>query len=591
MAHNRLIWQLYPRQLLITLAALLAFTWFGTYSIRSFQLQQTASGLQARAHLAESNVRRLLASGDTANLLAFCRVAGKKSATRLTVIAPDGTVLADSDEDPDRMENHSDRPEIISAFAGKIEPSLRFSHTLQANLMYVAIPLADNGKNIGVLRTSVPLTAIEKTLHDIYRQIIWGCLLVALAVALIAWVIARRISKPLEEMKFGAERIANGEFSFKMKEEGSEEVAALARAMNEMAVQLDTRIKTIIHQHNQLQAIFASMVEGVITVNNEEEILDINQAGSQLLDVDPEKIKGRSTQVAIRNTQIQSFVKKALSCAEPVEGEITLVGDDASERQFYAYGTRLLDGTGRSSGALLVINEITKLRKLENIRRDFVANVSHELKTPITSIEGFAETLLDGALADPEDARRFVLIIAKQARRLHAIVEDLLTLSRIEQEAKREEIVLSLLPLTETLRAATQTCRCRAQEKMISINLRYPESLTARINPTLLEQALVNLVDNAVKYSAEGGTITVESEKTETEVLIRVKDTGVGIAQQDLSRIFERFYRVDKARSSKLGGTGLGLSIVKHIVQAHQGKIMVESVPGQGSTFTIHLPA
>jgi len=233
---------------------------------------------------------------------------------------------------------------------------------------------------------------------------------------------------------------------------------------------------------------------------------------------------------------------------------------------------------------------VTTLRRLESIRRDFVANVSHELKTPITSIEGFAETLLDGALAEPESARHFVEIISKQAARLHAIVEDLLTLSRVEQGTKREEIVLQEQPIAEVLQTAIQICSSRAEVENMAISLVCAPTITAGINPALLEQAVVNLLDNAVKYSGKGSVIKVEAEKKAGEVLIRVCDNGVGIASQDLSRIFERFYRVDKARSSKLGGTGLGLSIVKHIVQAHHGHVSVESSPGKGSIFTIHLP-
>ncbi|MBU4393653.1 MAG: ATP-binding protein, partial [Proteobacteria bacterium] len=260
------------------------------------------------------------------------------------------------------------------------------------------------------------------------------------------------------------------------------------------------------------------------------------------------------------------------------------------EKYFYAHGTRLQDRQGHIAGALIVLNDVTKLRRLESIRRDFVANVSHELKTPITSIEGFAETLLDGALDEPEDARRFVEIIGKQASRLHAIVEDLLALSRVEQEARREEIVLQELPVAEILQSAIQSCSSRVEEEDMTISLVCAEEITARINPALLEQAVVNLLDNAVKYSGKGSEIRVEAEKNANEVLIRISDNGVGIAPQDIPRIFERFYRVDKARSAKLGGTGLGLSIVKHIVAAHHGHITVESSPGKGSIFTINLP-
>lgn len=590
--HKRLFWQIYPSQLLITLAALLVFSWYGTSSIRSFQLSETAAGLEARAHLVAGPVLGYLGREDMTGLQAFFREAGKKATTRLTVIAPDGRVLADSDEDPARMENHNDRPEIMAALAGKMVPTLRFSQTVQENMMYVAIPLEEQGHRRGVLRSAVAVTAMDQALAVIYQKILWGSLVAALLAALVAGLSARRISKPLEQMKLGAERFARGDFVGKMQEEGAEELATLARALNEMAIQLDGRLQTIVRQHSQLQAVFSSMVEGVITVDTEERILDVNGSGAQLLNVDPEKIKGKNILLAVRNTRLQNFVKNALASASPIEGEFSSrMGADGQEKYFYAHGVRLQNSQGHITGALIVINDVTKLRRLESMRRDFVANVSHELKTPITSIEGFAETLLDGALEDPESARSFVEIISRQASRLHAIVEDLLALSRVEQEARREDIVLQELPVAEILQSAIQACSFRAEEEDMTITLDCAEAITARINPTLLEQAVVNLLDNAVKYSGRGSAIRVKAEKAQDEILIRISDNGVGITPQDITRIFERFYRVDKARSAKLGGTGLGLSIVKHIVQAHHGQITVESSPGKGSIFTIHLPA
>ncbi len=591
MHRKRLFWQLYPSQLLITLAALLAFTWYGTSSIRSFQLSETAAGLEARAHLAATTVLGYLRQNDLAGLGVFCREAGKKSATRLTVIALGGRVLADSDEDPVRMENHNDRPEVMAALAGRLIPTLRFSQTVQQNLMYVAIPLENKGNRIGVLRTAIPVTAMEEALAAISQKIFWGSLVTALFAALVAWIIARRISKPLEQMKLGVERFSRGDFTGRMPEEGTEELATLARTLNEMATQLDSRLQTIARQHSQLQAVFASMVEGVITVDTEERILDLNQSGAQLLNVDPEKIRGKSLLLAIRNTRLQHFVKDALASAAPMEGEFSSrTGADGREKYFYAHGARLQDSQGRITGALIVINDVTNLRRLESMRRDFVANVSHELKTPITSIEGFAETLLDGALDEPEAARNFVEIIGRQASRLHAIVEDLLALSRVEQDSRREEIGMAAQPVADILQSAVQSCLPGAKQEEMTISLDCAPTITARINPALFEQAVVNLLDNAIKYSGKGRAITVTAEQNETEVVIRVADDGVGIAPQDLSRIFERFYRVDRARSAKLGGTGLGLSIVKHIVGAHHGRVAVESSPGQGSIFTIHLP-
>ncbi|MDG4476204.1 sensor histidine kinase [Thiovibrio frasassiensis] len=590
MRHKRLIWQLYPSQLLITIVALLVAAGYGAYSLRVFQLSQTAVDLEARARLSQEYVLTLLVKNDLPGLQSFFTTAGKDSGTRLTVTTPDGVVLADSDEDPGRMENHGDRPEIMAALDGKLTPSLRFSHTLQENMMYVAIPLMQEGKSKGILRTALPVTFINSALKEIFLKIAWGCLIVALLVALVAWFISRRISRPLEEMRLGAERFANGAFTGKLREEGAEEVASLARAMNAMADQLDGRIKTIARQHSQLEAVFSSMVEGVITVDTEERILDINQAGANLLNIPPEKLRGKKALVAVRNLALQQFVSQALASATPIEGEIDLTDRDGQEKYFYAHGTRFQDAAEMTSGAIIVINDVTNLRRLENMRRDFVANVSHELKTPITSIEGFAETLLDGALESPKDARRFVEIIAKQSKRLHAIIEDLLALSRLEQEDEQTELLLAEEKIVTPLRRAIETCSLKAAEKKISIELNAADNLTAKLNSPLLEQAVTNLIVNAIKYSDEGSRVLVRAQEREGETIaIEVQDFGAGVAAQHLPRLFERFYRSDAARNRKVGGTGLGLAIVKHIVQAHGGEVDVISEVGKGTTFTIQL--
>jgi two-component system phosphate regulon sensor histidine kinase PhoR len=303
--------------------------------------------------------------------------------------------------------------------------------------------------------------------------------------------------------------------------------------------------------------------------------------------MDPAFVIQRNINEVVENPDLQWFITRSLAASEIIEGEINLQGD--KPRFLQAHGTTLKDPYGKAFGVLIVVHDVTRVRQLENARRDFVANVSHELKTPITSIKGFVETLLEGAILDPEHAGEFLKIIGRQADRLGAIIEDLLSLSRIEQEAEQGKIHLAGRKIKSILKAAIQACNTRSEGKKIDVSLTCPEDLRARVNGPLLEQALINLIDNAVKYSDPGSSVAVEAGKDNGQVVIKVKDQGVGIAQEHLPRLFERFYRVDPSRSRKVGGTGLGLAIVKHIAQAHGGKVGVESTPGQGSTFAVYL--
>ena len=411
--------------------------------------------------------------------------------------------------------------------------------------------------------------------------------MIALLAAGVSLIVSRRLSRPLEEMKRGAEHFARGELHYRLAMPASEEMAGLALALNQMAQELDERLRGITIQRNEQEAILASMVEGVLALDSDQRLLSLNQAAAEMLRIKREQAAGRSLPAAVRNLDLQKFVEQALAAGEPVEGELAL---PEGGRFLQAHGTGLLDPQGQRLGAVIVLHDITRLRRLETVRRDFVANVSHELKTPITSIKGYIETLQEGAIREPQEAERFLDILAKQADRLNAIVDDLLSLAKLEQEAEEAKIVLEPGPLAAVLQAAISSCAGQAEAKKISIELACAPDLQARMAAPLLEQAVLNLLDNAIKYSEPERKITVEASRSETEVLIRVRDQGWGIEKEHLPRIFERFYRVDKGRSRKLGGTGLGLSIVKHIALAHGGEVKVESRPGSGSTFTICLP-
>lgn len=589
MGRSKFIWQLYPSFLLVTMASLVLVAWYGSTAIQKFYFEQMAAALASKAHIAAAGIQNILGQDDADAINRYCKETGKNSRTRITVVSLSGKVLGDSEEDPAGMENHADRPEIIAAVAGKTQSAIRFSSTLQKNMMYVAVPLLHRGEAFGVIRSAVSTASIDEALGGIQARIVLACLVVCVLVTLISWVLVRHISRPLEEVRKGVERFARGDFSQKLTSSGTEEIASLAQSMNYMARELDGRMKAILSQRNELEAVFASMIEGVLVFDREKRFLSINKAGAELFGVNVKNVVGKAILEVVRNRELQEFINKTLHSVGPIEGEVKLstAGD---ERFFQAHGVSLPSMAGDTIGGLIVVNDVTRLRKLEKLRRDFVANVSHELKTPITSIQGFAETLLEGALDHPENLRNFLEIIAKQSRKLTAIIEDLLTLSRLERDMEEISIDRHEYPVIKVITAASQSCQPRAERKQIQIRQQCGDELTAFINPQLLEQAVTNLIDNAIKYGPAESEILVACEKAEDGVRIAVHDNGPGIASEHQPRIFERFYRVDKARSRDAGGTGLGLSIVKHIVQAHGGMVALESTLGRGSVFTLHIP-
>lgn len=413
-------------------------------------------------------------------------------------------------------------------------------------------------------------------------------LVAALLTAGASFALVWKIRVSLEKTREGARRFAEGDLEFRLEVPQSEELGGLAETLNQMAAQLDERISTINQQRNEQDAILGSMVEGVIAVDSASSILQINHAAAQLVGTRPDSVIGRSLHEVIRNREIHQLIDRSLNEGKPTVGETLYHG--ASERLLQVHVSALRNMDGESIGALMVLNDITRLRRLEQVRRDFVANVSHELKTPLTSIKGFIETLMDGALDQPEEARRFCSIIAKQVDRLQAIIEDLLSLSRIEQEVEDGQLELKSVRLADVLSSAAQCVEIQAAEKNIRVEIDCAPSVMAAINPPLFEQVAVNLIDNAIKYSDPGKRVSIRVTPAESFWDVSFADQGHGIDADHLNRIFERFYRVDKARSRKVGGTGLGLAIVKHIVTAHGGRVRVESKPGQGSIFTVSIP-
>lgn len=578
--------------LVIILLSIVAVSYLSFESQRSSYLKQVREMLEYRALLIIRQNPHLFDPADTVkafneNLYTYH---SDSVSMRVTVIRSDGVVILDTKEDPAQMDNHKNRDEIKNALVGQNGQSIRFSNTIKREMMYVALPVMNENNNIiGVVRTSVAISDIDSGITSVKLKIFYSALIISILALFISIFISQKISKPLIELKEGVEQFARGESNRKLYVTGSSEIEHLNQAINEMAQQLTERINTITRQHNEQQAILTSMTEGVIAIDSKENIFNVNGAALDLLHLN-KNILGRPLREAVRIPKVHQIVESIRDGkASGMVDEFTLFGSD--EKFIQIQGAPIINALGQNIGGLLVFNDLTRIKELENIRRDFVANVSHELKTPITSIKGFVETLLDGAKDNKEELDKFLSIIAKQTNRLNSIINDLLSLSGIEQQAEKSQIDFKEEKIIDLLKSSTQNCQLKAEQKKMKINISADEGLVTQMNFQLMEQAVTNLIDNAIKYSNDNKEVNVTAGKVKGNgIVISVEDFGSGIPQEHHARLFERFYRVDKARSRQLGGTGLGLSIVKHIILAHNGRISVTSEVGSGSTFSLHIP-
>lgn len=417
-------------------------------------------------------------------------------------------------------------------------------------------------------------------------------LYVALAASLVFGVggsifVTSRLIRTLDRFRRTAERLAEGDLSARVYPARLAELAELSQSLNSMASRLQKRLELLTRSSAEQDAILRSMIEGVITVDGDGRIRRVNGAARQLLGIAVEECAGRLFQEIIHHAELQRFVAHSLRSPDSQSRVIMLPGYE--ERVLEVYSSPLKEDDTPASGTLLVFHDTTRVHKLEAVRRDFVANVSHELRTPITSIKGFVETLIDGAMNEPESLKKFLAIIAKHADRLNAIFSDLLMLAQLEARDEDEELGLEPCSVAEMSQAAVEACALRASERQARVFVEIDDSLRVLGKSNLLEQALVNLIDNAIKYSDPHSSVTVCAHEEQGLVKVSVIDSGPGIEKHHLDRLFERFYRVDQGRSRQMGGTGLGLSIVKHIMQVHRGRVEVQSTPGKGSTFSLFL--
>jgi two-component system phosphate regulon sensor histidine kinase PhoR len=547
--------------------------------------RQTVAELKSKANLTLEIARDLYAQGEFAKMDSLAKTLGRASGTRISFIDAQGEVLGDTDVDPSIMENHSDRMEFKEAMKGKVWTSVRFSTTVKHRMLSVSLPVKFGTEVLGVVRVSSYFRDVNRTLLRIK--------LAGSAIVLVLIVIAgsflflttRSLKLSLFEIKNNIARLAQEDTELIYTRPKFKELRELTKTLKDTALQIREKKSDIVDELNELSAIFENIKTGIIVVRQSENISQLNQSALKILQTGMKSPQGKSIQEVIVDKELQDFIGSSLKSQMALEEEITL-GQSGIVLQVYSVP---LDNRNKERiGALIVLNDISHLRKLENVRKEFVANVSHELRTPITAIKGFLENLLENNIKDKDEEIRFLNIIHRHTVRLNALLEDLMLLAKME--AGEAKVSLSRENLCHALGNAVEKCQEKARTKNINLLLDCSEDLNLRINLTLIEQGVMNLIDNALKFSHENSTVEITAYPLDKEVVISVKDYGVGIEPEHLPRLFERFYRVDKNRSRKEGGTGLGLSIVKHIALAHGGTVSVSSEPGKGSIFGLHLP-
>ena len=520
------------------------------------------------------------------------RIAGLGVAleTRLTVMAADGRVLADSDSDPQRMDNHANRPEILEAGVDGRGLASRFSRTMQKQMRYLALPLIIEAEHRGYVRTALALSLVDRRLANLRWTIFGGAFFGMLVALVLGYVLARGFVQPLGLMASNAEAVAAGNYDHRVEVTSHDELGQLAKAFNAMTDALRQAILTTTADRNKLTAILASMVEGVVAIDRDERVVHMNAAAGRMLGIEPDQAHSRPIWEITRISEISTALSSALRGEDVGQKTLQLVG--RKDRHVELRCSPLFAGGEVAAGAVLVLHDVTRVQRLERVRRDFVGNVSHELKTPVTAITGLVETLLDDPEAPVEVRGRFLNKIKRQAARLSSLVTDLLSLSRIESQG--ELLELTPINVCDVLEEAVASLQHKIEKGRVKIEARCgdddSDGLMVNGEEESLFQAIGNLLDNAIKYSPEGGRVEARGRREGDRVVIEIEDEGPGIEPVHHDRLFERFYRVDAARSRELGGTGLGLAIVKHIAISLDGEVSLESEPGRGSTFRIALP-
>jgi two-component system phosphate regulon sensor histidine kinase PhoR len=563
----------------------LSFYYF-SINHREFYLEQEKISLEHYSQLMLNNIEESEIKNFSPNLEEKAADWSDDSETRITIIAADGRVLADSHYEISEMDNHRNRPEVVQAVrSNDFGNEIRYSETIGEKMLYYAVPINSDGEIIGILRTARPLSFIRGVLVEDIKSYLFFFVILAFITIILGWRLTYSIVKPLETVTETAEKISEGDLTQRIPvRKYNSEIEKLARMFNYMADELEDKVTEISQEKNRIEAILESMVDGVIAVDKDGEITLINPAASRIFNIEAEKIEGKDLLTTLFSHRIEMYLQRAFDTKKSIKREIKYKNPE--QKIIQATFIPLLDEEDKITGGVIVLTDITELRKLETVRNDFVANVSHELRTPLTSIVGYLDTLLESDVEDPEIRNKFLKIIKEEADRLSILIKDLLNLSEIESHT------FDLKPgsFKNVLNKVIKLMEKNAEKKEIELQFEIADDLSpVYMVREQIKQVLINLFDNAIKYTPRAGKIKITVRQVDDKVYFSIKDNGMGIPQADQERIFERFYRVDKARSRAFGGTGIGLSIVRNIIKQHGSEIQVKSREGEGSEFYFYL--
>ena len=584
MRHSPIFLRLYAGFAVVILFSILIVGLMVQRQIEQASLRDISNNLSSQAFILQQSFANT-GQQTQSQIQQTLKQIGQRTDTRVTLLTKDGVVIADSEFNASEMDNHRYRPEIIAANTADIGQSRRYSKTLQKPMLYVAVSAMASSGNLGYIRTALPTQRIDEEINYLRRVIIIAASLTALIALFIGYWLAMSFARPLRQMTLIAKNYAHGRYQLRIPSQRRDEIGDLARSLNQMADISSQRFDIIKTERDQLSTILKSMNEGVITVTSEGLITHVNAAACRMLRTSGERCLGQALKDIDGSDNLDQAFRQCQQQQTSVEQIIQL--DGYTFLRHYRLHVTLLKQSHRAD-AILVLQDITAVQRIDKMRADFVANASHELKTPITAIRGFAETLIEDDTIDHAIQQRFMRKIHGQSIRLSALVSDLLALSRLESN---DEAYNTQVDLQRVVQRVCANLQAVAQTQQVTLELQTKDGpVTLLGDDNALGQMATNLIDNAIKYTAAKGTVTVALTVTEGLAVLAVKDNGLGINESDQERIFERFYRVDKARSQSLGGTGLGLAIVKHIVQSHKGRLQLKSKLNQGSTFTITIP-